>query len=747
MAEFGVAGAEHGKIPFPTRTFQQGWNVLTAVAVTHDEHQTLPDLSISMKPTWISRTVRLLAIVSSAIFLPGNRLSAAESRTTQMAPFTVEAEFGIDGLRIQNSQSVLNQHLLSQHDVAQLQDISGIAPNLFTSNSDSRGFGDILALRGSANSIFFGAPSLALYVDGVPGGSVSSYPSSLLNIDTLVVKAGPHGTDYGRNAVAGVIDIKTRTPGAEHHGKIQGEYGSYQAILVQGAFDGPIGTNAGYSASFGYNEREGYIDNTFLRRSADDRRSFAGRGALHLRPDETLQLRFGVLLEKAEDDATRLTSLFSPDRFTVSSDLNGVTEIDRHQLSFQARKQFGWGSFTSTTAWQEWKLDPALTDLDLSPFALGSSDVRQEEETWSQEFRLESLPGADKAQWRAGLFLFDSEIAGDATREFPVPPNVAGVPGFRVTERTRFDLGQRSLAIYGNVDQPVDNAGTLKFGVRVERAKSEIDRTKVGNNNFNFPTPQDNPVRASQDRAYLSATAGYVHTLSDSLSLTARASLANKPEGYSGFTGNPALVHFDDERQWANEVGFTFSPAKSRFGGSILGFWNQIRGYQFERTVPNSTDFVVVNANKVISRGVEAKFMWSPVERLWWDFQAGYSDTTFEEHRDANGANVEGRQVPFIPKYTLRTGVTVDFGGGFSGGVSYAAVGRTFFDERNTTMFSQKSYGIVNAQLRYRFDRWVTTLYVQNVCDKEYYQFINPEIFAGSPGAPRRFGVQVAFEY
>src|SRR6185503_19065186 len=112
---------------------------------------------------------------------------------------------------------VLNQYLLDQHGVGQLQDISGIAPNLFTSNSDSRGFGDVVALRGSANSIFFSAPSVAFIIDDVPSGSVSSYPSSLLNIDSFVVKAGPQGTDYGRNAPAGVIDIKSRAPGSEHH--------------------------------------------------------------------------------------------------------------------------------------------------------------------------------------------------------------------------------------------------------------------------------------------------------------------------------------------------------------------------------------------------------------------------------------------------------------------------------------------------------------------------------------------------
>lgn len=229
----------------------------------------------------------------------GIRLAAADTKATEMNPFKVEAEFGVDGLRIQNSNSVLNQYLLDQHGVAQLQDVSGLAPNLFSSNSDSRGFGDVLALRGSANSIFFSAPAVALYVDDVPSGSVSSYPSSLLNIENLVVKAGPQGTDYGRNAPAGAIDIKTRLPGATHQGKVQADYGSFGATAWQAAFDGPLGDKAGYGVSLGYQQRDGYIDNPFLKRSADDRRSFAGRGSLYFKPDETLQLRLGLLVERS----------------------------------------------------------------------------------------------------------------------------------------------------------------------------------------------------------------------------------------------------------------------------------------------------------------------------------------------------------------------------------------------------------------------------------------------------------------
>ena len=693
------------------------------------------------------RPVRLVATLAVLTGICAGRLAAADAKATEMSPFKVEAEFGVDGLRIQNSTSVLNQYLLQQHGVAQLQDMAGLAPNLGTSNSDTRGFGDVVSLRGVSNSIFFSAPAVGLVIDDVPSGSVSSYPSALLNIESFTVKAGSQSTDYGRNAPGGVIDIKTRTPGATHQGNVLLDYGSAKYSALQASFDGPLNDKIGYSASVGLTEHEGYIENTFRKRSADDRRSVAGRGALYWKAADQLQVRFGLTMENTSDDATRLSSLFSRNPFEVASDLNGETKVERLQLSLQAKKTFTWGSLTATTSQQQWDLDPSVTDLDLSPLPLAFSNVKQSEKFWTQEVRVESTPGANRTQWRAGAFYSDSTVDGNATRVFIVPPSAFVPPNFVQTERSAFSVGQMNLAGYANLDQPVGDKTVLKLGARLERTESDLDRTKASSNSFGFPAPQDPRLRGAQRHDYMSASGAVVHSVSPSLNLQAKTSLAHKPEGYSGFTGNPLLARFDGEQIWATEAGVTFGPPKGRFGGSVLAFWNAIDNYQFERTVPNSTDFVVVNAAQVLARGFEAKFMWSPVEKVWWDFQAGYTDATFDDHRDASGARVDGKRVPFIPSSTLRTGVTVDFGRGWSANASYAAIGRSYFDERNTAMFAQPAYGIVNAQLRYRFDRYTVAVYGQNLTDKNYYQFINPEIYAGSPGAPRRVGVQFSFVY
>ena len=689
-----------------------------------------------------------VACAIAALFVaPPAALFAADAGTTVMTPFKVEAEFGVDGLRIQPATAVLNPYLLEQHGIQQLQDLSGAAPNLFISNSDTRGFGDVIALRGVTNSIFFSSPGVALYIDDVPSGSVSAYPSSLLNVESLTVKAGPQGTEYGRNAAGGVIEVRTREPGNRHQGKLQVAYGSFATSSAQASFEGPLSSTFGYSLGLGLEEHEGFITNSLQKKSADDRRSVSSRGALFWRPDSATRLRLSLRHETMSDDATRLTSLYSPDRFSVASNLNGETKVDRTQYSAQFRRRLDWGTLVATSARQEWKLDPSLTDLDLSPLPLAFSRVVQEEKLWTHEVRLESNAAAGQARWRAGVFASDSDTTSDAQREFVVPPSAFVPPGFIQSERTQYAIGQKALAAFGSFDQPLAPKTLLKLGLRLEDSSSSIDRTKVSSNNFRFPSPPEPRLTRDQSRSELSASAGLQHGLSSNANLIFRSALGKKPEGFSGFTSNPNIARFDGERQWSNEVGITFGDTRSRFGGSLVGYWSTIKGYQFERTVPNSTDYVVVNAKEVSSRGIEAKVMWSPVENLWWDVQLGTTQATFEEHADSSGAKVNGRQVPFVPKYTLRTGATLSLSRALSLNASYAATGSTAYDERNTAAFTQKAYGLFNAQVRYQVEGWTVALYGHNLANRRYDQFINPEIFAGSPGAPRRIGVQVSFEY
>ncbi|MCZ6673849.1 MAG: TonB-dependent receptor [Verrucomicrobia bacterium] len=667
--------------------------------------------------------------------------------TVELDTLEIQSEYQFNDLQVELSQSELNENLLNIYGSSRLQDLSGLAPNLFTSHSDTRGFGDVLSMRGSANSLFFSPPSVALYIDDVPAGSVASYPGELLNIASVAILSGPQSTLYGRNASAGIIDIHTRLPGEEARRALQLEYGSYDSKVAKVLIDGPMSDTASYSASFGLSSREGYIDNTFLNRTEDDRESLNGRVNFYVNPNEGLQLRFGVFAETVDDGATRLSSLFSPDPYEVSSNIAGVTELDRFQLNFQLKKQLDQGQIISTTSYQDWDLNPSLTDLDFSPLDFGFSRVVQQEELLTQEIRFVSQPDQSSTQWTAGLFYFDSKVDGDATREFLVPPNEFVPPNFIQTERTQFDIDQQNIAAYANANTTLSDKAVLNFGVRIDQNKSSIRRTKDSSNNFNFPGPPEPAVDESQSQSQVAGTVGLTVAASDTVNFIIRSSLAHKPEGYSGFTSNPQFISFDSEKLLSHEIGINFTARDELISGSLVAFFNESDDYQYERTVPFSTDFVVVNAEEVSANGFEGKLVLNPIDRLFFDFQAGYSNAKFDKHLDSMGVDVSGKRVPFIPKYTVRTGVRCELENGFFGSASYTAFGKTYYDELNQNNFAQSAFGTWDAQVGFRQDSFAISVYGRNLSKETFYQFINPEIQAGSPGAPQRFGLRLDLIY
>ncbi|MDA0348360.1 MAG: TonB-dependent receptor [Verrucomicrobia bacterium] len=688
-------------------------------------------------------TITISSVLTASSFGLFSQESAGGMDTVELDQFEIRSEFSIEDLNVDLSRSVLNENVLDIYGSTQLQDLSGLAPNLASINSDTRGFGDILSMRGSANSIFFGSPSVGLYVDGVPGGSVSTYPGELVNISSISILSGPQSTRFGRNASSGMIDIRTRRPGSESRQALQLEYGSYESIIIKGLSDGPISDSAAYSASIGYNARDGYIDNVVSGKTVDDRESLSGRLNFFMNPSDDLELRFGIFAESINDGATRLSSLFSPDPYEVSSNVEGITELDRMQLNFQLTKAFDQGELTATTSYQDWDLDPNLTDLDLSFFDFGFSKVSQDEELFNQEFRFISDSDLSSIRWTAGLFFMDSETNGDATRQFPVPAGGFIPPGFVLTEQTIFEIERQNIAAYINADTTLSDNVVLNTGLRFEENQSSIVRTKVSTNNFNFPGPPEPGVNDSQSETKAAGTIGLTITTTDSLDFIVRSSISHKPEGYSGFTSNPVFTRFNSEKLWSNELGINFTSEENRVSGSLMVFRNDTDDYQYERTVPFSTDFVVINAEKVSSDGIEGKLVFNPSQGLFFDFQAGYTNADFEKHLDSMGVDVSGNSVPFIPEYTVRTGVRFELENGLFGSSSYTAYGNTYYDELNQERFSQSSFGIWDAQIGYRHNNFSIAVYGRNLAEEHYFQFINPEIQAGSPGAPQRFGLRL----
>jgi iron complex outermembrane receptor protein len=252
------------------------------------------------------------------------------------------------------------------------------------------------------------------------------------------------------------------------------------------------------------------------------------------------------------------------------------------------------------------------------------------------------------------------------------------------------------------------------------------------------------PIVADRDATYYSPDAGFRFQMSDEFSFFGRSALSIKPKGYSAFTDILGLAAFEDESARSNELGFEYATKDDVFSARVTAFDISIDDYQLERSVPQATDYIVITADEVSSSGLEAEMVWKPIPQFELEAGIGTNDVTFDNHVDPfTNAVLDGFDVPFTPEYTVRGSARYSFDNGVFLQGTFRSIGETFFDEPNSAMFRQGSYEVYDAQVGYRTDKYSVVIFGKNLGDEVYYTFINPQIFAATPGDPETFGIRL----
>lgn len=630
----------------------------------------------------------------------------------------------------------------------------GQAPGFSSVASDSAGYGDFVGVRGTGNTSFFGPAGVGMMIDDVPYGDAYTYPTDFFELSSLQLHRGPQGAFFGRNGAAGMLELQTAGPSDVQRSKLSFEYGSDSAFGARFLTSGPLSDELAYSFQTYHNERDGYIDNETLGTDVDSRERFGVLGSLYYTPSDDLEIRFRMMYEQARDGGPRLTHLPGinstfgigllpqQDPYKVGSDILGETSLDRYQLSFHVTQKHGWGTFKSITSLQDWSLGPNQTDLDFSAFDLSTSDISQEQKYWTQEFRFES-DSSEALRWQAGFFFSRTESDGEATRV--IPTEFFGP----FTATTTFDSQRTNVALYGNLTGDVSDQLSWHAGGRLENVDSSLNRSK--DTTFG-PVPG---FSGETNDWYFSPTLGLSYDLSDQAALFVRTSIGVKPAGFTAFSDGLDTTSFQDETAWETELGLRFASADDSLSGELRAYYKKIDDYQVNRSVTDSTDYIIRNADEVTAMGIEAELNWSPIEQLNIFATAGISEVEFDQFAfsetplvgDDLDFDFAGNAVPFIPDYTASLGFRYDFANGVFLTAAARSIGTTFYDSDESAEYSQSSYEVLDAQLGYETDRWSVVFFARNVLDEDYYTFINPQISAGAPADPSAIGVRVALEF
>ncbi|MDB4770383.1 TonB-dependent receptor, partial [Akkermansiaceae bacterium] len=630
-------------------------------------------------------------------------------------------------------------------DAERLNELLGYLPGFASVASDSAGYGDVIGMRGSTNTLFFGGAGVAMVVDDVPYGDVFGYSTEFFDLESFTLHRGPQGSRFARNGVGGLMELRTPGPTKEHEHGFSAEYGSYNLTHLRFRSSGPLDKDWSYGFQTYFKERDGLVDNVTLGRDTDTREQFGTLGSLYYNPSEDLEVRFRLMYERTRDGSQRLSALpgvtsafgdfvdsqLAKDPFKVASNVPGVTEVDRLQLSMHLDQDFGKVNLKSITAFSNWKLGPNTVDLDLTAFDLSRSSIRQEQNLFSQEFRLQSDQEVD-VRWLSGLAYLNKDNQGVANRFFPLFDNISA------NQFTNFDIDEESVALFGNVQWDAVEDLTIEVGGRLESIENSISRSKTEPGGGFIPLP---PAFAGESNGvYFSPSLGATYVVNSETSVFARTSLSYKPQGFTAFSDNAVTTDFDEEQSLETEIGVRYQSPDQSLGGELRGYFKQIDDYQLNQSIPMTTDFIIANADRVKALGVEGEVIWKPVSGLTVQASAGWNQIEFEEHTGTGGADLSGNDVPFLPEFTAGMVVRYDFENGFFAQTGLRAVGATFFDETNNSDYRQGSYEVLDAQLGYQGDSWNAAIFARNLLDEDYYSFMNNQISAGVAGDPEMYG-------
>lgn len=126
------------------------------------------------------------------------------------------------------SITAIGRVAIEERDITDIAAVGQMVPNLQVTHAPGGSTSAQIAIRGGVtiNPALTWETTVGLYVDGVYIGKTQGSIGDVVNIERVEVLRGPQGTLYGRNTLAGGINIVTRAPSGELSGHVRAGLGN-----------------------------------------------------------------------------------------------------------------------------------------------------------------------------------------------------------------------------------------------------------------------------------------------------------------------------------------------------------------------------------------------------------------------------------------------------------------------------------------------------------------------------------------
>lgn len=756
--------------------------------------------------------------------------SASKEPQVGLAEIVVTARKQSESLQdVPVAVAVIAQSELQNNLATDLSKIAELAPQVVIGRQ-SVGTGAIIGIRGISSTATDPGldQSVAVGIDNVVLSRGRVVSTSMFDLAQVEVLQGPQALFFGKNSPAGVISMSSADPGSFLEGYVRAGYEfNADERYIEAAVSGPLSESFGVRLAFRASEKEGWLTNVAeptpypldpavtVPGANNGRRQpaghdYAGRLTLVYEPSSDFDMKLKLLASSEEINTSGgYSESFCTNGQTVPTLLGsfpfptgdceknriksegglpsefadnypfgngGVPKYKTDAIlgSLTINKSLGDVMFTSTTGYYQ----QDFTDnrnADFTPFSSIWSVQQEDYELITQELRLNS-DFDDPLNFMIGAYYETS------SRFFGNYPDVfhAGVNPTAdnyTTVETVADADSESYSFFGQLRWDITPTLQLSGGARYSHDKKEQDivNRAVGISSFSF-RPEGDVLRVS---------------LTDD-NISPEATLTWKPvpghliygaykTGYkAGAISTAALLltsatventQIGAETAEGFEIGYKGEFFDRRLRFDIAAYSYIYDDLQLGAFDADTISFLIQNAARARTRGVQASFNLLATEGLRFNGSLGYNEARYRRYQNApcyrgqvDGCvggvqNLTGERLIRAPNLTFSIGADyeAELGGGWimglNGNAAYSGEYQTAAD--NAPSGVQDSFWRLNASVHLTppGEHFRLSLIGRNLTDT-YYLIATSNTpagtaneFIGTFNRPREIAVQVEYKF
>lgn len=662
-----------------------------------------------------------ILLSATALVAPGTVMAqstdAADGEVSGTAEIVVTAQRRSESLqRVPVSVTAVSEAAIKSQNLNDLTQVSRAAPSLQVGVDNS------FAVRGVGTLAFAGTidSSVALAIDDVNLGRPLLNSPMLNDIARVEVLNGPQGLLFGKNASAGLLNIVTTKPKIGEYSSstnlevamrdTPGADRSAPGLIVREALNIPVSANSALRLSGLYSYQEPgttYVGTPDPGTRHDlNARSFSLKAKYLVEFSDKLSFYligdynenngiagiFDNTYREVSPTSTNLGPLAADGivagrrNFLFGGDADQFRDIKTGGAQGQLSYQMDSGLEVSNLfAWRYYTQDQAVDGDYLSADGLNINATQARYDQFSNELRI-ALPAENRLSGQVGLYWFKSELdiarqlggnsylpaAVLASQPFCVGQTVAAscsrVNSAQVGSDRDYILDTQSYAAFGQLTYNVTDALKLIAGGRLTHDKIELELSQNQRNYFQTLGGPRGSFASSYSNTDFSWKVGAQFQATPDVMLYGFYGRGYKGPGFNdSFPTANADVVVREETSMTGEIGIKSSFLDRRLTVNLSAFHTKFDNFQVQSFDPTLATFLVQNAAKVTSKGIEAQVMVAPFDGLTINSSASLLSSKFDNFTGAqcyptqttlgcsstvNLFDASGLRLPAAPKFT-----------------------------------------------------------------------------------------------